>query len=380
MVIDLNSDSRKIIHVMLDQKFNDMAIRLFESTLSNVHEYWVTANAVTMTKSPLVRLCDEVRLSNEVSRPDVAGVIFHSMPPFRYPLLDKIPTGKVVVWLGWGHDYYSLFGRDDESSRILAGTSLLAQRPVSHRVKSKMKSVLGKLLRPVDYSDKSLARVDYFAPVLDLEFEMVKRHILLNASYIEWNYGTVEDDLSIPNAGFAQGVNILAGNSASATNNHVELFREIKRQIDLGGRRIIVPLSYGDPYYRDKIIKVGQDMFGELFVPLTDYLPIEEYLLTIRSCGFVVMNHLRQQAVGNVCMAMLMGAKVYLNERNPLSIWLGQRGAVFGAIDRLDMQPLTMVDRDVNYRLICSHWGRDVQMEKTRRLIDLILHKGSLSR
>ena len=89
-----------------------------------------------------------------------------------------------------------------------------------------------------------------------------------------------------------------------------------------------------------------------------------------------MMNHLRQQALGNICMAMLMGAKVYLNDKNPLSNWLGLRGAVFGSIDKLDMEPLSIEAREKNYRLIHSHWGRNAQRQKTRRLLEVIFDRG----
>ena len=367
--------SKKIIHVMLDEKFNEMAIRQFESAMPGVHEYWVTAKSISMTKSPLIRRCDQDELVKQLRRGDVAGAIFHSLPPDRYPLLEKIDPGITVVWLGWGYDYYALLKHEGEYSRILPKSRTLAKWPAHLRVKSKVRSLLSKLKRPGIYDVSSLRRVDYFSPVLDLEYDMVKRHVFLNAAYVEWNYGNAEDDLSLPGAGFSEGNNILVGNSASATNNHVELFDEIAKEVNLDGRKIIAPLSYGDPYYRDRVVEVGEKMFGEAFVPLIDFMPVDQYLATIRSCGFVMMNHLRQQALGNICMAMLMGAKVYLNDGNPLSKWLSQRGAVFGSIDRLDMLPLTQSEREINSRMINSHWGREVQRDKTRRLIDLILIK-----
>lgn len=364
--------NRKIIHVMFDEKFTDMAIRQFESAMPGVHEYWVTSQKLVLTKSPLARKCQQNELMKKFSRPDIAGVVFHCLPSFRYSLLRNIPDDKCVVWLGWGYDYYSLLKNENESSRILPKTRVLAKSLIFNQIKNKVKLVIKKLVNLDNSSVRGLQRVDYFSPVLDLEFEMVQRHVKLRASYIGWNYGTAEEDLSLPNAGFSSGTNILAGNSASATNNHVELFEAIGKQVDVSDRKIIVPLSYGDSHYRDKVISVGEKMFGEAFMPLTEFMPINQYLETIRSCGFVMMNHLRQQALGNICMAMLMGAKVYLNDGNPLSKWLGQRGAVFGSMDMLDMASLTEHERDINYRLIHSHWGRDVQIQKTRSLIDVI--------
>lgn len=369
---------KKIIHVMFDEKFNDMAIKQFESAIPNIHEYRVTGKAITITNSSLVKITDQKKLLEELQENDVAGVIFHSLPPSRYPLLEKIHSDIKVVWLGFGYDYYSLLNDENESFRILNNTKKITKKPLLYRIKSKTISLKDRLLRPENYSANALLRVDYFSPVLDLEYDLVKHHIQLKAKYIEWNYGTAEDDLSLPNAGFAEGDNILVGNSATPTNNHIELLEQIAGQVVLADRKIIAPLSYGDPHYRDQVIKIGKKMFGDAFVPLTEFMPIAQYISTIRSCGFVMMNHLRQQALGNICMAMLMGAKIYLNDANPLSKWLSQRGAVFGSMDRLDMLPLTQTEREINSRLIHTHWGRDKQLQKTRRLIHIILGQESI--
>ena len=51
-------------------------------------------------------------------------------------------------------------------------------------------------------------------------------------------------------------------------------------------------------------------------------MPLHEYNQYIQSCSIVVMNHYRQQAVGNVLTMLWMGAKVYLDKRNTLYHYL----------------------------------------------------------
>lgn len=365
---------------MLDEKFNEMAIRQFEEAKAGIHEYWVVGAKLNFTKSPLARRCNLRMLIPQLVRPDVKGVIFHSLPSAFYGLLRCIPDDKCVVWLGWGYDYYTLLNHENEESRILPKTRILQMPPIRVRAKNQLRRIVKKILlwerwrtsfHPGTLSD--LARVDYFSPVLNIEYEMVLRHVHIIAKYILWNYGTVEDDLSQPGVGFSSGVNILAGNSASATNNHIELFETIRDQVDLSGRKVVTPLSYGDPYYRDRVISQGKLLLGDAFLPLTDFMPKEQYLKILQSCGFVMMNHLRQEALGNICTAMVMGAKVYLNDGNPLSGWLKSRKAVFGSINQLDMQPLSSCERENNYQIIHAHWGRDVQYRKTSHLVDVIL-------
>ncbi len=369
----------KIVHIMLDEKFTDMAIRQFEEAYPGIHEYRVVAKALKYTTSDLVITCNLESLIPELERPDVVGVIFHSLPPDFYILLRHIPTDKCVVWFGWGYDYYSLLYKN-ESSLLLPKTRQLYSRPIRNS-KIKIKKMLKILLSRLGFfktigTKSDLSRVDYFSPVLDIEYELVCRHVpSLTAKYITWNYGTAEDDLSLTVSNSSLGVNILAGNSATPTNNHIELFETICDQVDLTGRRVITPLSYGDPWYRDKIIKLGQKILGDAFLPLTYFMNKEQYLETIQSCGFVMMNHLRQQAVGNICMAMLRGAKIYLNPRSPVTTWFKSRGAFIGSVDNLDMNPLSEEQKKINQKLVLSHWSRESQRRKTLQLINAVLLK-----
>lgn len=369
----MNNRVGKIVHVMFDEKFNDMAIRQFESAIPDIHEYWVLSKNIRLTKSLLVKQCTRSLLVARLSGTDVTGVIFHSLPSHNYPLLNKINPNAVVVWIGWGYDYYPLLDHRRESSVVLDKTKVISKESFHVRLKRKIKYSINKILRNNDYLIKGLNRVDFFSPVLDLEFDLVMQHLNLNAQYVEWNYGTVEDDLLSSEGNFSKGQNILVGNSASSTNNHIELFEKIAENINLEHRKLIVPLSYGDSRYRDKIISIGQVMFGESFVPLTEFMPVEKYISVMQSCGFAMMNHLRQQALGNICIAMLQGSKIYLNEKNPLADWLSRRGAIFGSINNLDMQPLSLSEKVVNSKIIFSHWGRAVQKLKTENLINKIL-------
>lgn len=369
----------KIIHVMVDEKFNDMAIRQFEEAEPGIHEYLIVSSTRAFTKSPLAKKTTVEELMPELTRPDVIGVVFHSMPSRHYRLLRYIPDGKCVAWIGWGFDYYSLLKQEDEESRILSKTRQLQSPPVKRLARCILKPFLQKIrLIKNGGGISDLERVDLFSPVLDIEYEMVCRCVPLRADYIPWNYGTAEDDLSpLGEGGVGRGRNILAGNSATATNNHIELFEAIRDQLDLTGRKVVVPLSYGDNYYRRKVIERGEVLLGDAFLPLIDFMPKLQYQETIQSCGFVMMNHLRQQALGNIFMGMLIGAKIFLNKKNPLTSWLTSRGAVVGAINELDLHCLKEEEREANKAIVYAHMGREQQKCKTKRLISVIFLRGN---
>jgi dTDP-N-acetylfucosamine:lipid II N-acetylfucosaminyltransferase len=105
---------------------------------------------------------------------------------------------------------------------------------------------------------------------------------------------------------------ILVGNSAYDTNRHEFAFNKLSK-IGLKDSKIIVPLSYGDPEYRDKILKIGKEIFGNNFYPLLDFIPYEDYLNILYNIDIALFAHNRQQGIGNLIQLLGLGKKVYLN-------------------------------------------------------------------
>jgi dTDP-N-acetylfucosamine:lipid II N-acetylfucosaminyltransferase len=174
-------------------------------------------------------------------------------------------------------------------------------------------------------------------------------------------------------AGGEPGRNILAGNSATATNNHIELFERIRRIGDLEGRLIVTPLSYGDAGYRTCVIKLGRDLFGAAFVPLVDFLPKDRYIELLASCGHVMMNHVRQQALGNLVISGLMGARLHVGRGSPLFSWLGSIGVPVTPLDSDALTPLSTAEREGQVATLGREFGRDAQRARTRALVDAAL-------
>ena len=64
-------------------------------------------------------------------------------------------------------------------------------------------------------------------------------------------------------------------------------------------------------------------------------MAIEDYNRQIASCGVVVMNHVRQQAVGNISAALYKGARVFLRRENPLFRFFCDNGATVFPMEQL---------------------------------------------
>lgn len=111
---------------------------------------------------------------------------------------------------------------------------------------------------------------------------------------------------------------IQVGNSADPSNNHLEVFLKLEKYKE-ANIKIICPLSYGPFEYREKVIKEGNQFFGDKFYPIIDFMPFERYLEILAKIDIAIFGHKRQQAIGNITTLLGLGKKVYI--RDDITTW-----------------------------------------------------------
>lgn len=105
---------------------------------------------------------------------------------------------------------------------------------------------------------------------------------------------------------------IQIGNSGDPTNNHLDSINIIK---NLNGKfAVMAPLSYGNKQYIDHVIEKGYEILGNRFIPITEYLSLEDYTKILNQVDVCIMNHNRQQGFGNILALLYLGKKVYLKK------------------------------------------------------------------
>ena len=174
----------------------------------------------------------------------------------------------------------------------------------------------------------------------------------------------------VPVGQAVEGADVLLGNSATSSNNHVEAL-ELLRDRVAADAHVVVPLSYGHAGYADRVEALGRALLAERFDPLRGWMSLDAYNERIRRCGTVVMNHRRQQAVGNIGAALYKGAAVYLRPENPLYPFYRSLGIAVRAIDVLATAPLTPLspeDHQRNRRAIAGYYCRARVVDSIRRL------------
>lgn len=374
-----------IIHFILDEKFTDMAIREFEVAMPQLNKWLILGKPRKLihSRNSAIEFISHRSAISLVKSNICSGVIFHSLNDSFIPILEATPFEKNTIWIGWGYDYYGTLIRNLHPEGLLLEESkkLMNLKPWYEKAVPWAKDVVRLLLgRHSRNPVKAMERVSFFSPVLDIEYDIAKQeNPKFNAQYICWNYGTFEDDLHPSPEATISGQNILLGNSATPENNHIETLISLAKHYDIGDRKIITPLSYGDPWYAERIVKFGEQTFGNQFHPLTDFIEKNEYLEIINSCSHAFMNHLRQQALGNVCSLLLNGAAMYMHPRSPLYAWLNKRGVHIFPIQncapqiRLPLHKLTPTQHQQNVAALQVHWGRAAQHKKTLALAALAL-------
>ncbi len=374
-----------ILHILPDSFFSDVAFREFERVAPGLNDYVVISRNtnlkwVTSTKIRLIPSGSIQERSLVQTLANYEALIVHSLDIKNATIINKAPPQLKILWVGWGCDYYSLIEKKGENSLFLEKT--LAAYKRNRTLKDSFYSFGIFLLNKVKASHKTilnaLRRIDFFSPVLPGEFNLIKKEIKgFRAKYISWNYGCLED-YAIPGKTVC-GNNVLIGNSATYTSNHLDAFTILKN-VKFSGK-ILVPLSYGDENYTDIVVKEGKKLFQGNFEPITKFLTLNEYADYGSQCSFLLMNHLRQQGLGNIIMMMSMGATIVLHPINPICEFLKSYGAFFftteylesvGSFEKIE---LTVQQIRKNKEILEKLWGRESKNCRTEKLIVELIGK-----
>lgn len=353
-----------IVHLARDEKFVPLLRQLFEQALPGANR-WLIARR--RGKPAFVAPAPDVTFRGEwwfrtpwIARDMAAAevIVAHSMTTIFANAIRRAPPHARVVWIGWGYDYYPLL-EAQLGDPILPATRALVGAPKGDEAPPKRPALAAVA-----------GRIHSFC-VMPTEVELLRRALpTLRGVAHELPLFTAEDVFE-RGAPAMDGPDILVGNSATASNNHADAFELLQGRAGEG--RLVVPLSYGNAGYGDQVAALGQRLFGERFDALRQWMSIDAYNERIRRCGFVVMNHRRQQAVGNIGAALFKGAAVYLRRENPLFDFYRGLGIALRAVDELGqgsgpLQPLDAGQRARNRELIGAHYARERVLRAMREL------------
>lgn len=366
----------RIVHLFPDSPFLPFTAEVFEAAAPGANTFVVYALKGDISRHALP---ENARV--ETVRADAAGLdrasrllrdsdiaLFHSVGAFAARALLATPSRTLKVWSGWGGDYYG--------SSLSTTAGLLG--PLTSRYSRARLSLPGKMVRTYRTLRSSLplgaaARAaDVFSAPIPEDLPVFRsRFGGFRGRYAQLNYASVEDTFATTRP--VTGADILIGNSATLTNNHFEVL-DLLARIGVADRRVVAPLSYGDRAYADAVAERGAESLRGDFVPIREFMPLEEYRGMVADCSVVVMGHRRQQGIGNVAGALWSGAHVFLDERNTLTSFLRSRGAAVGTLRELATEGLprgrvTPGQLADNRRVLEEFWGRRAVISNIESLL-----------
>jgi hypothetical protein len=379
----------KVLHLAPDTQFIPFVQRVFEAAFPGCNRFRIVSGAHAPGLT-FVRPSEALKIvrTRYWFSSDLADdlrwcqcLVLHFMIPWFGRAIAVAPPRVTVVWSAWGGDFYHLIPEVaralylPETRRIMARLPRLRTRNPFALLRRAVDAALPALLLP-RWERDLVERIDVVS-MLPGEHRLLAASMPhLRARYHHLVYGSAEDVFA-RGPDRVHGSDILVGNSATATGNHADAFSLLSR-FDLGERRIVVPLGYGDEAYADEICRVGARLFGSRFRPLRGYLPLEAFNQAISACSVVLMNHVRQQAIRTINTALYKGAKVLLRPENPVLPYFRELGlSVFelteaSQVDDRLFEPLGEEHVRSNRRILASSYSFESAVERARGLAAIV--------
>jgi len=348
---DISSNHKiRVLHIAKDDKFFNGVFAAFETDVRMINRAVLETKSVADYKflyiSPLdkLKLLERKSIFHELKDGDYDVIFFHSLKPEQYSYFNYIPKNKIIIWWCWGFEIYS------EMDGLKAIIPIERYKPLTknlHKCLEKSKEGVVKrffrkwIINPYRYYQryKVMKRIDYFQPVIPLEYQLMKKVKGFRAD--EFYYPTCFSNYPMKvKSEIQSGRNILIGNSQALTNNHIDVWNSIKKFIE-PSQKVIFPVNYtGYHNVAEKLIENIQSESHDILF-LKDFLPKEEYFKLIGSCRFAFFGVIRQQAMGNINFCINSGMKVFLYRDSLVYRFLKDNGYVVYAIEDINEESLS---------------------------------------
>ena len=383
---------KKVLHISQDNKFIDYFIETFKTFEKIENNYVVVLEQgfdVRFVKSKEVNVffrlsSDFKKKISDLSQYD--AIFIHYLTPFlAHEIVLKAPKNIQIFIFFFGAEIFNLepffkqslqplskkFVRRNNIQGFLKNKNLLDS--IHTEFSEIRKKKIGK-----DLMLNALRRADFFCHWIEDDYTKIKFQFNLKLKFINFVYGDVE---FVTGSFFSkplkpkQGENILIGNSANITNNHLDIF-ELFEKFSVLGRKIYVPLSYSkySISYVDEVVQKGNQIFGKDFIPLLNFVDVETYNSIIDSCGIVFMNHLRSQAGSNIVFSLYTGKKVFMSKKSSLYVFLKNLGLTIFTIDDFNSKKnhllieMTFEQKTKNRALVLKYFSKKKSVENLYKI------------
>ncbi len=337
-----------ILHIMPDEKIINRTIFFFESVFPCQNNYIIllpdgseSPKRVDERNDVPVKGVhfDTEYFWNQVGQIDSYDrIVIHFLSFEAAKFVNKIKH-DCIYWIEWGADLYNVF-LCRRGFRLYNDERFVCKMKhpnLSYGVYKWLHDVY--TYRQYRECYNAVKKIKYFVPdsMYD-EYPMILDYYpeFSHLQYRSFFYYPIDEILgNLYNNTWVEGFNVLLGNSCSYTNNHIYVLNILKEK---GIKEnIVAPLSYGgDDRYKEHVKCVGSSLFGDRFHPIEDYMSLSDYNKLLLSCNSFIFGSLRQEAVGNILIALYIGGRVFLQSSNPLLKFYKSMGLIIFSIEEIE--------------------------------------------
>ena len=359
----------RCFHIMEDEKIIDRTIEMFEMVFPKENFFIVLLNGEKRY----------VSLRNNVVFIRTASEIKDYLPlslSYHYFIIHylRVDVAKLLTdfqhpnycWIEWGADLYNNLleyrGFPLLEDNELKNYLLKERWPYPLAI---IRRKLG-LYRRQRIVSRFIKRIRYFLPDSTPDELPLLLHYYPEFSHLQYKeifYYPIDEILGCELINKqCQGTNIMVNHSASPTGNHVGVFNRLER-LEIQNRKIIVPISYGMERVKKYIETKGHAILGEKLVPVKEFMPLEEYNKLMLSANVFIYGHWRQEAVGNILVALYIGGKVFLSSRSPMYSYYKRLGLHLWSLEEMDNESITVpLEQSLveeNKSIIMAHYSKE---------------------
>lgn len=361
------------LHIVYDEKFIDEMI-YFMNDVGGLHQFvccvWSKPTTLQYIKSDLIITETKEEIVKRIKQGEYHTIMIHYMQAWCYNFVEEVPLGKKIIWSAWGGDLYetTLFNKPiltinlwmPLTKNLIKTYSKPKHLPIPKQIKKLIKNFI---CLDLINQKRIFQKIDYVSTVLPSEFDLLKKKIGFRAQYIPFQYVNLHSEGDVAYVD-TNANDILVGNSADSTNNHLDIIALLKKRHITND--LFIPLAYGDQEYKNRILPF---LVASNIKLQTTYIPKIEYSHRLSLCKAAIFGHIRQQALYNVNRMLMQGSKVFFFKNSMVYQFYKSLGAyVYCIEDELTQSSintfLTHSQMEHNAKVVQEMWNYDNVKQK----------------
>ena len=366
----------KILHLISDHQVVERTLSIFEDIFPDKNEVLIFSDKadlkhiVKYKESSIVNRRNYKRIIDEFDFSEITYVVAHYLSFEKIDFIKCIPQQIHVCWDMYGGDFYNQFLH-------VMGYDLYYSNPIKYSKYYYLKRFFPSLLKMLLYIKGNRPvyeriikkqfnyishRINSLSVCCSGEVALFKQYSGVEPPCLEiFKYSLKETLGDLYGSDFSKGDDILIGNSASFTNNHLYAFQQLKG-IDINKSNLVIPISYGGiPKYVSEIKMVYTEKYPQNVKFISRYMPLREYNKMFMNMKIMILSSWRQESVGTIIMGLYLGIKIYLSRKNPLYDWLLSLGCKIYCMEELATDdfniPLKNPEKENNRGIILKHYS-----------------------